>query len=437
MRLSQFITANLEPILQDWEDFARSLGAVTSAMDAAALRDHAEQMLTAIALDIETDQSSAQQEAKGKGLAPARARHLPPSAATSHGTVRAEEGFSLQQLIAEYRALRASVLRRWALVHGPPDAESFDQLMRFNEAIDEALFDSAETFARAVDQRTASRARHRMAALGTLAAGLAHDMSNVLLPMRICLREITQSGLNPASEELVDALSRAVSHLAGIARGLRSLLVDPDEPAHAAELTDMHEWWSTAISPFTWALPKGVRLYAEGMANPVRPLPPVRVPAHVVMQAVFNVVQNAAQALGQRHPAGVARERLGSIWITADVVPFPASESADAPGPPARDAVRVVVRDDGPGMDPDTLRRCTEAFFTTKAKDHATGLGLFLVSTTLKRYGGVCHIESQLGVGTSISLYLPVATPDPVVSTRPVVATSPVQPAPPAIPGDP
>ncbi len=104
MRLSAFILAKMEPILQDWESFARSLGTVTSSMDAAALRDHAQLILRAVAADLETPQSLAQQEAKGEGDAPARPAYLPPSAATSHGVLRAEEGFSLEEMVSEYRA---------------------------------------------------------------------------------------------------------------------------------------------------------------------------------------------------------------------------------------------------------------------------------------------------------------------------------------------
>ena len=146
MRLSRFILANMEPILQDWENFARSLGAVTSEMDAIALRDHAELMLKAIAVDLENEQSLAQQDAKSKGNAPARPAHLEATAATSHGAVRAEEGFSLEQMVSEYRALRASVLRLWGLevveADPSPSPDLYHQQIRFNEAIDEALADS-------------------------------------------------------------------------------------------------------------------------------------------------------------------------------------------------------------------------------------------------------------------------------------------------------
>lgn len=185
LRLSAFIVSHMEAVLQEWEDFARSLGTVTSSMDAEALRDHAELMLRAVAVDLETAQSPAQQEAKSEGDAPERAASLPESAATSHGSDRAHEGFTLEQMVSEYRALRATVPRPWARVQKLPDAEAFQEVMRFNEAVDEALADSIKTYSHAVDQMAASKARVRMEALGTFSARLVHGMTNVLLPIRM------------------------------------------------------------------------------------------------------------------------------------------------------------------------------------------------------------------------------------------------------------
>jgi signal transduction histidine kinase len=403
MRLSTFIFTNMEPILQEWENFARSMGSVTSSMDTAALRDHAELMLRAIAADLETPQTAAQQKAKSEGDAPPRPAHLPPSAATSHGEVRAEDGFSLEQMVAEYRALRASVLRLWVKAHALDDPDSFQQLMRFNEAIDEALADSIETYSHAVDDMSETKARHRMEALGTLSAGLGHDMANVLLPMRVCL-----SGLGPLTPEtapLVDALHRAVEHLSGLTKGLRALSLDLDTSAATSGSVMLAEWWTSAISPFTWALPKGVQLHAEGLASADNSLPPVRVPAHVLMQAVFNLVQNAAHALGQRNAADPQSKPAGKIWITAR----PEVALSGPSGAESMSVIHLTVRDDGPGMDPETLARCTEAFFTTRAKAQGTGLGLFLVRTVMERHGGKLLVESKAGEGSSFTLVLPVA----------------------------
>lgn len=401
-KLSTFILANMDPILKEWVDFARSLGDVTSEMDAPALLDHAELILRAVAADLETPQSPAQQEAKSEGDAPARPAHLPVSAATSHGSVRAEEGFSLEQMVSEYRALRASVLRLWAKVQTAPNTESYQELMRFNEAIDEALADSIKTYSHAVDHMAVTKARYRMETLGTLSAGLGHDMANVLMPMRMCLATLTGEGLSADSAPLVEALRRAVGHLGGLSKGLRALSMDPENSAASPDSTVLHEWWASAISPFTWVLPKGVSLHAQGLESASLALPPVRIPAHVLMQAVFNLVQNAAQSLGKRNASHPDVPPTGNIWISAGL-------HRELPGGPttgAGDAVYLTVRDDGPGMDAYTVSRCTEAFFSTKPKDQGTGLGLYLVRTALERHGGNLVIESKLGEGSSFTLLL-------------------------------
>lgn len=405
LRIASFILANMEPILLGWEDFARSLGAVTSSMDAAGLRDHAELILRAVAADLETEQTAAQQEAKSRGHAMPRPGRLPVMSANAHGAARAEEGFSLEQMVSEYRALRATVLRLWAFGGvGLASIDSYEQQIRFSEAIDEALADSVQTYAFAVDQRLLTKAQRRTEALGILAAGLGHDMRNVLLPMRSCLETLADED-TPKTAPVVRALQRAVEHLDGLSKGLRTLAMEPEQSEGASPATLLREWWASAISPFTWTLPKGVRLHVRGLGNPDPDLPPVRVPAHVLMQAVFNLVQNASQALDERGAANHGAQPAGNIWVSAGL---------DAPKNArghtgARPTVYLTVRDDGPGMDEHTVARCTEVFFTTKAKDYGAGLGLYLVRSIVERHGGALFIESKVGEGSSFTLALPAA----------------------------
>lgn len=109
MRLSDFITANLEPILQDWDDFARTIETPGAPLDTEALRDHAEQMLDAIVLDLRTKQTAKEQLAKAHGNAPSNDLETP---AETHAVTRLMAGFTIDQMVSEYRALRASVLNQ-------------------------------------------------------------------------------------------------------------------------------------------------------------------------------------------------------------------------------------------------------------------------------------------------------------------------------------
>src|SRR5688572_10933078 len=132
MRLSQFITEYLEEILVEWEAFASSLLSPGHVMTSLALRDHASQILLAVAEDIESEQSDLEQQYKSKGFV--RIPEAARTAAQTHGALRHLAGFDLRQLAAEFRALRASVLRLWLKqgVNGDPTA--FYQMTRFNEA---------------------------------------------------------------------------------------------------------------------------------------------------------------------------------------------------------------------------------------------------------------------------------------------------------------
>jgi len=131
MRLSAFILQQLEPILAEWDAFARTLGPAASEMSALSLRDHARPMLLAIAADMAVPETPREQLEKSQGRQPLDV----DSAAGTHGTLRHVSGFSLLQLTAEYRALRATVLRLWL-----PHVEQFDEhvardMVRFNETI--------------------------------------------------------------------------------------------------------------------------------------------------------------------------------------------------------------------------------------------------------------------------------------------------------------
>jgi Signal transduction histidine kinase len=150
MRLSEFILANREPILGEWEAFARTCSPASGSMNIAALRDHANDMLTAIATDLDTPQDAQEQQDKGEGNAPA-AEPSETTAAQAHGAGRAESGFSVDQMVAEFRALRASVIRLWTKALGSFNANNIEDLTRFNEAIDQSLAESVSRYTQDLD----------------------------------------------------------------------------------------------------------------------------------------------------------------------------------------------------------------------------------------------------------------------------------------------
>lgn len=147
MRLSEFIRTNQEVILQRWEDFAASISSAPDSMNKAELRDHASLMLETIADDLDSEQNRLAQARKSKGKGP---RGHSETAAEAHGGDRLEWGFSTVDMVAEFRALRASVIGLW----GDKDLDmDRTDIIRFNEAIDQALAESVRTYAEENEER--------------------------------------------------------------------------------------------------------------------------------------------------------------------------------------------------------------------------------------------------------------------------------------------
>ena len=172
MRLSAFITANVRIIVDDWEQFARTLLPASDTMDSLGLRDHARQILLAIAKDIAVWQSESDSVDKSQGHA-FRADSVVETAAELHGSLRQRHGFTMIQLAAEFRALRGSVLRLWG-TRSQETVPYAGDIQRFNEAIDQALAESIDRFTLDVD-------RGRNLFLGILGHDIKTPLNAVML----------------------------------------------------------------------------------------------------------------------------------------------------------------------------------------------------------------------------------------------------------------
>jgi hypothetical protein len=149
MRLSQFISQSSDRIISEWEVFARSCIPAANVMDLGQRRDHIAAMLRAIAKDLETPQTKREQREKAIGNDDAHVDS--DTAANSHGMERAASGYTPVQMISEFRALRANVLRLWAEAQSEFNRASLDEITRFNEAIDQLLAESMARYVQDVD----------------------------------------------------------------------------------------------------------------------------------------------------------------------------------------------------------------------------------------------------------------------------------------------
>ena len=191
MRLSQFIREHLEDILQEWEAFARGFEPLAGA-PRRTLRDHAGPMLMVICADLDTYQNEQDSIDKSQGHAPAPARD---TAAEAHAVERLQAGFAIEELVAEYRAMRASVLRMWQQHSDGADARSLRDMCRFNEAIDQSLAESVARHAALTRD-----AQHVFLAI------LGHDVRNPLGAIAMGAQTLMIDGTLPEKHSKVAAL---------------------------------------------------------------------------------------------------------------------------------------------------------------------------------------------------------------------------------------
>lgn len=175
-------------------------------MTSLALRDHATQILLAIAQDIEENQTELAQVYKSKSFVPIAAATR--TAAMTHGSLRYLAGFDLRQLAAEFRALRASVLRLW-LRQGGDNGTAFYQMTRFNESIDQALAESVMTYS---EELTRSR--------DTFLAILGHDLRSPLGALAGALHLLSNPSGDAHRAETLAAGKRSVALMSAMIQDL-------------------------------------------------------------------------------------------------------------------------------------------------------------------------------------------------------------------------
>lgn len=187
-RLASFIRENMEPILQAWEDFARSIEPPALTMSDHDLRDHARQMLLVFADDLDNPQSAEEAAAKSRGLGKRGPCDTP---AEIHAEARLLSGYTVVQLVSEYRALRSSVLLLWSRASQVDRATDMADMTRFNEAVDQSLAESVARYQDLVKQSQnmflAILGHDLRTPLGTLVTGSSFIMQATDVPPKYIL----------------------------------------------------------------------------------------------------------------------------------------------------------------------------------------------------------------------------------------------------------
>ncbi|MFP3710012.1 histidine kinase dimerization/phospho-acceptor domain-containing protein [Paraburkholderia sp. SIMBA_009] len=207
MDLADFIDSNIQILVDDWAEYAVSISPEESQLSEEQLRNSASDILTAIAADMREPQNAAEQQSKSRGKIEAP-RSCFNYVARLHAEDRLSHAFGINDVVAEFRALRATVLRRWQKA-GPEGAMAFQQMIRFNEAIDQVLAESVRHYV----QRT-ERIRDLFA--GVLAHDLRSPLGAILNFGEILFRD---EGLSPTS-------TKALAHIQRGAMRMRQMLED-------------------------------------------------------------------------------------------------------------------------------------------------------------------------------------------------------------------
>ena len=376
MRLATFITEHLEEILAEWETFAASLLGKGEVMSSLALRDHASQILRAIAQDIESSQTDLEQAYKSKGFV--QIAEATRTAAMTHGALRHLAGFDLRQLAAEFRALRASVLRLW-LKRGVADETAFYEMTRFNEAIDQALAESISNYS---DEVARSR--------DTFLAILGHDLRSPLSAIANSALYLSAPGMLPAGAPLEAArrVTRGAERMSAMIRDLleytrarlgRSIPISREEG-------DMEQVCRMAYDEIRAAHPeRSFRLEISGDLSG-------RFDAERLHQVLSNLLNNAVRH-GERSQPITLSAHGDAQKVTLQVKnhgrPIPADQLQVIFNPLVQIPSALTEEDAGPST--------------------SLGLGLYIAREIVSMHGGTIEAESSLRDGTIFRARLPKA----------------------------
>ena len=374
MRLSEFMLTHREQILSEWDTFARSRLPPTETMDFAAVRDHASGMLDAIAADLNTPESKSEQADKSEGKSDANPDpETPETAAQAHGAARAESGFTVNEMVSEYRALRASVIRLWIDAAGDNPLKDRKDIIRFNEAIDQALAESTERFTQGLDQSKemflAMLGHDLRTPLGAI-IGSAHVMVNT--------KEIPERLLKSAS--LILTSGQRMNALVGDLLDFTRSRLGRGIPIVRAEM-DIAKVGRHAVEEIAALHPQRVVNFEatgelHGQWDSAR-----------VSQALSNVINNAVQHGSDKTP----------IHVTL---------RGDA------DEVSLAVQNQGPVIPTNQLDKIFDPMHRIEgdkpvAPRDNLGLGLYIAERIVAAHGGTIGVESSEEKGTTFTIHLP------------------------------
>jgi len=364
MSLRAFIQDHHEEIVSEFAVFAKTVMPAGADMTEVELRDHAEELLVAVVRDMGISQTEAEEYRKSQGSGSAKTM---ASSGQRHADHRIQHGFSFRSVLAEFRALRATVLR----LYEESGASDLTDVRRFNEAIDEALTESMERFALQTDL-------FRDQFVGVL----SHDLRTPLGAV------IAGAALLAAAEDNPDRRARVVIRIMNSAQRMERMISDLLDLTRARlggsiqlkrRAADLRRVCEEAIMEIRAGHPD-VRLQFEASGNLQGEWDVDR-----LAQVLTNLIGNAIQH-GSGTPVTVAAHDQG-------------------------DVVRLAIRNGGDPIPPELLPRIFEPLIRGGAAgtSRSIGLGLFIARAIVSAHGGDIQVSSA-AAGTTFTAVLPKAS---------------------------
>lgn len=255
--------------------------------------------------------------------------------------------------------------------------------------------------------RLEKQLRHtqKMEAIGTLAGGIAHDFNNVLTPIMgyseiIRLKLMRDANADEMVLEYLDGILRAAKRAKSL---VEQILTFSRASEQKESLQHIQPVVKEALKLMRVTLPSTITIEEDIEAQcGIVSVDPVQ-----IHQILINLCTNSAHAMAGNH---------GTLTVKLE------RDRVDSNG---QGWLKLTVADTGCGIPPETLDRIFEPYFTTKEKSRGTGMGLALVHGIINRMGGRIEVESEVGVGTSFEIFLPVSRKrtriDQVVNTSDLV----------------
>ncbi|MFK3796753.1 sensor histidine kinase [Pseudomonas sp. NPDC088444] len=374
MRLSDFIVQHVDRIVDEWEKFAATLTPAADSMNRVELRDHAKSILLAAARDMNTAQTKAEQIAKSQGEETGKTPTL-DQAAASHGELRHTVGFDLVQMTSEFRHLRATVIRFWVESLTSPEITYFTDMIRFNEAIDEALAESTAAYAERVT-------RSRDIFLAILGHDLRAPIQAIGMSSEILLR---RAGMSDADLGYIKRIKSSSRHMATMVSDLLEFV-----------RSRLGVTLPVVRKPMEMTLACREAIEAASAGSP--DCDPVFITTGDTQgewdraridQMLQNLIGNALQHGAATHKISVTLtggDQYVSLAVHNDGEPI------------AQEAIGSIF---------DPLVRSINEEAGTHNPSTSLGLGLFIVKEVVNAHGGSITVTSNFGDGTTFTVVLP------------------------------